>query len=112
MRKRRGPDVFPRRPIPVAHQDRVHHQARFAFPEQEISDRLGHQVPPREPDKDRDGIDGLADERDRVGDGSRAVDLDNKSLPSLWIVTSRGEANSLRLSSRLTWRNRNGPRTP
>src|SRR3974377_520292 len=53
----KGPDVFPWSPIHVLHQDRIDHQTRLSFPEQEILDGLRHQVSPREPDEDRYGID-------------------------------------------------------
>ena len=77
--------VFLRRPFPIAQQDRVDHQAGLAFTEQQIANRLSHQSPTRQADEDRNWIDGFTDERNRVGDGNRAVDLRNES----WLRPTR-----------------------
>src|SRR4051794_9805450 len=68
-------DVFTWSPIPVTHQDRIYHQPRLTFAEQQIPDGLRHQLPPGETDEDGNGIDGFTDERDGVGNGNGVVGL-------------------------------------
>src|SRR4051794_33556789 len=69
------PHVLFGRPLPVPQQDRINHKPRFALPEQQVPERLRHEVPAREPDKYSDGVDALAHVRDGVRESWRPMDL-------------------------------------
>src|SRR5512140_2971578 len=55
--KNERPDVVLRSPLPIAEQDGVNHEAGLAFAEEEVAERLGHEVLPGEAEEDADGVD-------------------------------------------------------
>src|SRR5215469_8137350 len=61
--------------IPIPQQDGIHHKPGLALAKQDVTECLRHQVLPRKPDEDGYWIDTLADERNRVGDGSCTINL-------------------------------------
>src|SRR5881396_1682488 len=72
------PDVVLRSPLPVAHEDRIDHDAGLALAPEQEAERLRDEVLTRQTEEDADGVDQLADVGDRVGDRDRARHLDHE----------------------------------
>ena len=66
-----------RRPLPIPHEDGVHHHAGFALPPENIPQGLSHKILPCETEENADRIDQLADIGNRIGNGNCSISFDD-----------------------------------